>query len=94
MRLDQTIAARFPQLSRRKARELIAAKRVLVNERVVGVASREVSERDRIAIVEDAPQLDIIASTADWIAVNKPAGMPAQPTRDRKTRSLEELLRV
>ena len=94
MRLDQTIAARFPQLSRRKARELIAAKRVLVNERVVGVASREVSERDRIAIVEDAPQLDIIASTADWIAVNNPAGMPAQPTRDRKTRSLEELLRV
>src|SRR5881275_2289178 len=70
MRLDQTIAARFPDVSRRKARELIAAKRVLVNERVVGVASREVSERDRITIVEDAPQLDVIASTADWIAVN------------------------
>src|SRR5205814_2772977 len=94
MRLGQTIAARFPDVSRRKARELIAAKRVLVNERVVGVASREVSDSDRIAIVEDAPQLDVIASTADWIAVNKPAGMPAQPTRDRKTRPLEELLRV
>ena len=94
MRLDQAIAARFPEISRRKAREFIAAKRVLVNERLVGVASREVSESDRIAVIEDAPQLDVIKSTGDWVAINKPEGMPVQPTRDRQTRSLEELLRV
>jgi 23S rRNA pseudouridine1911/1915/1917 synthase len=94
MRLDQAIAARFPELSRRKARELIAAKRVLVNERLVGVASREVSESDRIAVVAEQTTLDVIASTDEWIAINKPAGLPVQPTRDRKTRSLEELLRV
>lgn len=94
MRLDQAIAARFPEISRRKARELIASRKVLVNERAVAIASREVSERDRIAIVEETPQLDVIRETTDWIAVNKPAGMPSQATRDRKERSLEELLRL
>lgn len=94
MRLDQAIAARYPEISRRKARELIAAKCVLVNERLVAVASRHVAETDRIAIVEEAPPLDILALTDDWIAVNKPAGMPTQPARDRSVRSLEELLRL
>ena len=94
MRLDQAIAARHPEISRRKARELIAQKRVLVNDRPVAVASREVSERDRITIAEALPELTIIRETRDWIAVDKPAGMPAQPTRDRVTRSLEEWLRI
>src|SRR5689334_22602820 len=94
MRLDQAIAARNPEISRRKARELIAARRVLVNERVVSIASREVDVVDRIAVVEDAPEQAIIREGDDWIAVNKPAGMPTQPTRDREERSLEELLRL
>jgi len=94
MRLDQAIASRNPGISRRKARELIAARRVLVNERSVSIASREVDADDRIAIVEDAPELTIIREREDWIAVDKPAGMPTQPTRDREQRSLEELLRL
>ncbi|MEA2328505.1 MAG: rRNA synthase [Thermoanaerobaculia bacterium] len=94
MRLDQAIAARYPNISRRKARELIAARRVLVNERAVSIASREVDADDRIAIVEDAPELAIIRESDDWIAVDKAAGMPTQPTRDREQRSLEELLRL
>jgi len=94
MRLDQAIAARFPQYSRRKARELIAGRRVLVNERLVSIASREVEDDDRIAVVEAEPELEIIGETGDWIAVNKPAGMPTQPARDRAVRSLEELLRL
>ncbi len=94
MRLDQAIAARYPHISRRKARDLIAAQRVLVNERSVSIASREVSDGDRIAVVEDAPAIAVLRLTDDWIAVNKPAGMPAQATRDRKERSLEELLRA
>ncbi|MEA2342504.1 MAG: rRNA synthase [Thermoanaerobaculia bacterium] len=94
MRLDQAIAARYPNLSRRKARELIAARRVLVNERAVSIASREVDADDRIAVVDDVPELIIIRESDDWIAVDKPAGMPTQPTRDREQRSLEELLRL
>src|SRR5688572_31042965 len=94
MRLDQAIAARHPEISRRKARELIAQKRIFINDRPVAVASREVSERDRITIAEELPDLTIIRETRDWIAVDKPAGMPTQPARDRITRSLEELMRV
>lgn len=94
MRLDQAIAARYPEISRRKARELIAARRVLVNERAVSIASREVDATDRIAVVDDLPSLDVIATTDEWIAINKPAGLPTQATRDRKERSLEELLRL
>jgi RluA family pseudouridine synthase len=94
VRLDQAIAARYPELSRRKARELISQKRVLVNDRAVAVASREVSERDRIAIVEQLPELTIIRETSEWVAVDKPPGMATSPMRERTQRSLEELLRL
>ena len=95
MRLDQAVAARYPEISRRKARDLIAQKRVFVNDRPVGVASREVRDADRITIAfDELPELDVIRETADWIAVNKPAGIPTQPARDRKQRSLEELVRI
>ena len=94
MRLDQAVAARYPEISRRKARDLIAQKRVFVNDRPVGVASREVRDADRITIAEELPEIEVIRETADWVAVNKPPGIPTQPARDRKQRSLEELLRI
>lgn len=94
MRLDQAVPARYPDISRRKARELIGQKRVFVNDRPVGVASREVSDRDRITIAQDVPDLDILRETPEWVAVNKPSGMATQPARDRRERSLEELLRM
>jgi 23S rRNA pseudouridine1911/1915/1917 synthase len=94
LRLDQAIAARHPELSRRKARELIAERRVLVNDRPVAVASKVVRAGDRIVIVESLPELSIVARTEELIAVNKPAGMPVQPVRERDRRSLEELLRL
>jgi len=53
-----------------------------------------VSDGDRIAIIEGEPRLDVIRETDDWVAINKPAGMPTQPPRDRVTRSAEELLRA
>jgi RluA family pseudouridine synthase len=94
MRLDQAVAARFPEISRRKARELIAARRVLVNDRPMAIASREVADGARIAVVDELPTLEIIRETPDWIAMNKPAALPVQPVRDRTQRSLEELLRI
>ena len=94
MRLDQTVAARFPDISRRKARELIAQRRVLVNDRPVAAASREIPDDVRIVIVDELPQVQVIRETAEWIAINKQAGLPVQPTRDRASRSLEEILRI
>ena len=92
MRLDQAVALRFA-ISRRKARELIAAGRVLVNQRPVRVASREVAD-DELRIAEELPAVPVLAIHADWVAVDKPAGMPTQPPRDRSSISLEEILRV
>ena len=95
MRLDQAVAARHPDISRRKARELIAERRVLVNDRPVGVASREVGDSDRITLITPgSPEIEVIRETADWVAVNKPAGLSTSPDRERKRRSLEELLRA
>jgi len=92
MRLDQAVALRF-NISRRKARELIAAGRVLVNSRPVRVASREVGG-DELRIAEELPAVAVLAMHDDWLAVDKPAGMPTQPPRDRSALSLEEILRV
>ena len=94
MRLDQALAARNLAPSRRKARELIAAGAVLVNGRPVRVASREVADNDHLRVVEGLPAITVIASTDEWIAVNKPAGLPTQPERERKQISLEEILRA
>jgi 23S rRNA pseudouridine1911/1915/1917 synthase len=94
MRLDQAVAARFPRFSRRQARALIAEHRVLVNERPVSVASREVRDGDRIALIAEVPRIEILKITDGFVAVNKPAGIPTQPSRDRRQRSLEELVAV
>jgi RluA family pseudouridine synthase len=94
VRLDQAVAARHPEISRRKARELIGQHRVLINDRPVAVASREVRDTDRITIIETLPDVATIRETPGWIAVDKPAGIPTQPTRERDQRSLEEILRT
>lgn len=94
MRLDQAIAARYPNLSRRKARELLSSGRVLVNQRRVSIASREVRDEDHITIVETQTEIPVLAIHDQWLAVNKPAGMPTQPPRDRAHISLEEILRA
>lgn len=93
MRLDQAIAAKFG-ISRRKAREAIAAGRVLVNQRRVAIASRVVGPDDELAVAETVDLPPPLAITDDWLAVNKPAGLPTQPPRDRSRLSLEELLRL
>lgn len=92
MRIDQAIALRFPGVSRRKARELLAQHRVLLNERPVAVASREVSSSDRISLVENDAEISIVRSTSDWLAVDKRSGISVQPDRERERRSLQELL--
>ena len=94
MRLDQAIAARFPEISRRNARELLSQHRVLVNERPVSVASRIVAPTDRIVIVDAPEELRILTTNDRWLAVDKPAGLAIQPDRERSRRSVEELLRV
>lgn len=94
MRLDLAVAARFG-LSRRKAREHISAGRVQVNRRRVAVASREVADGDQLMLIpETASSLVVLESHENWVAFDKPAGMPTQPARDRRHVSLEDLARA
>jgi 23S rRNA-/tRNA-specific pseudouridylate synthase len=94
MRLDQAVADRFPDTSRRKARDLIAQHRVLVNERLVSIASREVAATDRVAIIDERADIPILKITDDFVAVDKPIGLAVQPMRERAQRSLLELLQA
>lgn len=92
MRIDQEIAVRFPGVSRRKARELLAQHRVLLNERPVSVASREVGPSDRISLIQEELEVAVLKSTSEWLAANKATGIAVQPDRERVRRSLHELL--
>jgi len=92
MRLDQAVAARHPSISRRKARELIAAGQVFVNDRPVRVSSRDVSDSDTVIVRESLASFAPLAISDEWIAFNKPAGLPTQPVRGRADVSLAEIL--
>jgi 23S rRNA-/tRNA-specific pseudouridylate synthase len=94
MRLDQAIAARF-EMSRRKAREAIAAGLVSVDRKPVRIASREISDDSELSLWSDSsPQPKLLAITDEWLAVDKAVGLPTQPTRDRAQQSLEDILRT
>lgn len=92
LRLDQAIAERFPEISRRQARKLLAAHRIAVNGKSVSVASRPVLAHDVVAIVPDGDDLEIVHASAKLIVINKPPLMGAQPMKDRAEPSAYETL--
>lgn len=80
------MAQLLPDLSRGEARRLIAAGSVFVDGARCRVAARIVRAGARLRVVGEAPQasteaLPVIFEDADCIAIDKPAGMPAAPTR-------------
>jgi 23S rRNA pseudouridine1911/1915/1917 synthase len=105
-RLDLLLAEHVPQLSRRRARLLIAAGAVSIDRRRVLVQSRPVSAGAEVVChlrsfspVESAT-LDpsrIVHEDAWLLAIDKPSGMPSHPTVARKAGTAlqlaEELLR-
>ncbi|URA09653.1 RluA family pseudouridine synthase [Thermospira aquatica] len=80
-------------VSKKKAKELLDAKRVFVNKQVVWIATHQLRRGDRVEIHEEKkvgfdPSLLLLEN--EWIlAVNKPAGMVVT----EKTDSLEFQLR-
>ncbi|MCL4862696.1 MAG: RluA family pseudouridine synthase [Caldilineaceae bacterium] len=90
-RLDRLLRTQFPQWGRQAVQRLIAGRKVTVNRRAVWLASWEVHNGDQVAVA-DAPapkpaapaRFDerwLIAETPELVAVNKPAGLLAEPTR-------------
>jgi 23S rRNA pseudouridine1911/1915/1917 synthase len=92
-RLDLLLAERVPELSRRRARLLIAAgavwidgRRVLVQSRPVAAGQEVVCHLQSFAIpeAERSEPLTILHEDGALLAVDKPAGMPSHPTYARK----------
>src|SRR5262245_65915119 len=92
-RLDQLLAERIPQLSRRRARLLIAAgavsidrRRVLVQSRPVAAGAEVICHLQTLAPDESQPleASRIVHEDEELIAVDKPSGMPSHPTFARK----------
>ncbi len=97
-RLDRVLPRLVEGLSRSQARRLIAAGCVFLDGRRCQVASRTVHAGSSLR-VEDAPtpvpaKLVVLYEDAACIAVDKPAGMAAAPTRRASAgTALEELRR-
>ncbi len=85
-RLDQFLAGKLPDTSRARVQQLIAEKKIRVNEEEADKPSLRLRGGERIsilgpvelpplrAIAEDIP-LDIVFEDADLAVINKPAGM-------------------
>ncbi len=103
-RLDRCLRNHLPQVGRQAVQQLITAGKVKVNGRVVWLASWQVQNGDRVELAEapppKAPPPDhfadawLIAEEVDLIAVNKPAGLLAEPTRWTQAANLLDLARA
>lgn len=92
-RLDLALVQADIGLSRRKIRAAIDIGGVYVNKKRIRLASRKVHQGDAVSLVYDdqsikslqsAPSLldrDILFVNDDLVVINKPAGVPSQPTR-------------
>ena len=97
-RLDRLLRDRFPAWGRQAVQRLITAGKVKVDGRVVWMASWEINNGDQLELTEIPTEKTpppatfddawLIAEEVDLIAVNKPAGLLAEPTRWTQTANL------
>ena len=100
-RLDRILRARYPQSGRQAIQQLIGGRQVLVNGRVVWLASWSVSNGDVLTVLTAPAVLPaqpdafdsawLLADDGDLLAVNKPAGLLSEPKRGATRPSLLEL---
>lgn len=100
-RLDRVLRARYPQSGRQAIQQLISQRQVLVNGRSVWLASWSVTNGDVITVLAPPAVLPaqpavfdpawLLADEGDLLAVNKPAGLLAEPKRGATRPSLLEL---
>jgi 23S rRNA pseudouridine1911/1915/1917 synthase len=98
LRLDLAIVAELPGLSRGEARRRITAGAVFVNGRRCRGAAKEVHEGDRIRLtdslrVDASWSLSLLFEDEVVIVIDKPAGIPAAPTRAIAAGTASERLR-
>jgi 23S rRNA pseudouridine1911/1915/1917 synthase len=89
LRLDQLVLKRFPELTRRIVKELFAEGRIELDGRMAQKGERVVLGQTLNVTLPPADQappnpgleLKIAAESADWVIVEKPAGMPCAARR-------------
>jgi 23S rRNA pseudouridine1911/1915/1917 synthase len=101
LRLDQLLAKRVPELSRRTARKVLLIGGVFVEGARVKVASKVVQPGrtvevylggalDKVTAAENAapPELDVVFEDDFLLVVDKPAGLPTAATRETDRNNL------
>ncbi len=96
-RLDVVLARLQPGMSRRAARKLIDQGSVFVTGKRIRVLSRTVDAGDEIIVALDDADAPVVPALPDaavlavedaFVVVDKPAGVPTEPTRTRATGAL------
>jgi len=92
-RVDKALAAHYPDAGRRQLAELFDAGAIKVRGKRAKkgdrVAAGDIIELERTPVSGDALRpapdpslaLELLVEQPDWVAVNKPAGVPSQPLR-------------
>lgn len=103
-RLDRVLRDRFPEWGRQAVQQLITAKQVRVNGRLVWLASWQVQKGDRLEILQVPPakpqpfaQFDddwLIAKENDLIVINKPTGLLSEAPQWRAAANLLDLAKA
>ena len=101
LRLDQLLAKRVPELSRRTARKVLLIGGVFVDSARVKVASKVVQPGrsvelylggalEKVTAAENAapPELDVVFEDDSLLVVDKPAGLPTAATRETDRNNL------
>lgn len=102
-RLDRVLAEHYVEHGRRALVGLIMKKKVLVNGRLVWLASWQVNDGDVISLLVPLPEKKpaaaafsrewVVGRGADWLAINKPAGLLSHATRATDQSDLQTLVR-
>ncbi len=108
-RLDQVLALYWSGISKSKVRKLIVAGAVYLNRKRIRIASRSLQKGSRIEVFVDYKKLEdegpsrdrsftmsaaaILYEDESLIVVNKPAGLPTQPTLDEARDNLYALMK-
>lgn len=101
IRLDQYLVGLFPELSRSKMQNLIKTESVLVN----GISKKssynlkaedkivfEILQEEKVIIIPQDIELDVIYEDENMLLVNKPSGMLTHPTSAERENTLVNAL--
>ncbi len=104
LRLDQSMATQLPEVSRTRARALLALGSVFVNGKRVKVASRRVMKGQEVKVFlgqlaerktagrSEAPHIPIVFQSSQFVVVDKPSGVFSAPTPETDQNDLLHFL--